>query len=77
MQSTTIAKVRETFWHPYLLRDRQVVVGGRRLGWPWLGSGLVQVVCASPGLFRQFFTIAKTRETLGILFIPRSPCHGS
>ena len=57
-QSATIAKVRETFWCvicPYLLRDRLVVVGGRRLG---LGPGLVRVMCALPGLFRQFFTIS-------------------
>ena len=43
-QSATIAKVRETFLRlicPYLLRDRQVVVGGRRSGQPWLGPGLV------------------------------------
>ena len=43
-QSATVAKVRETFMClicPYPLRDRRVVVGGRQLGWPWLGSGLV------------------------------------
>ena len=56
MQSAIIAKVRETFWHlicPYPLRDRRVVVGGRWLGWPWLGPGLVRVVCVSLGLFLQ------------------------
>ena len=50
VQSTTIAKVREKFWHhicPYLLCDRRVVVRGRQLGQPWLGPGLVRVV---PGL---------------------------
>ena len=58
------AKVRETFWcliYPYQLRDRQVVVGGRRSGQPRLGPGLVQIMCASPG---QLFTITLTRETL-------------
>ena len=43
-QSATIAKVRETFLRlvcPYPLRDRRVVVEGWRLGWPWLGPGLV------------------------------------
>ena len=66
-QSATIAKVRETFWClicSYPLHDQRVVVRGRQLGRPWLGPGLVQVVCASPGLFRQFFTIAWTREHL-------------
>ena len=35
-----------------------VVIGGRQSGRPWLGPGLVRVVCTSPGLFR---TIARTR----------------
>ena len=33
-------------------------VGGR------VGHGLIRVVCASLSLFRQFFRIARTRETL-------------
>ena len=44
LQSATVAKVRETFLCfvcPYPLRDRRVVVGGRRSGRPWLGPGLV------------------------------------
>ena len=71
-QSTTITKVRETFLcviSPYPLRDR-LVVGGQQSGWPWLGPGLVRVECASTGLFRQFFTIARTRETLWHLIHP-------
>ena len=42
-QPSTVAKVRETFCLvcPYPLRDRRVVVGGRRSGRPWLGPGLV------------------------------------
>ena len=43
-QSATVAKVRETFLClvcPYPLRDRRVVVRGRRSGRPWLGPGLV------------------------------------
>ena len=61
---------------PYPLRDRRVVVGGRRSGRPWLGPGLVWVVCASLSLFRQFFTIAGTRETLWYLIYP-SPRRSS
>ena len=34
---------------------------GSAMAWSRLGSSRV---CASPGLFRQFFTIARTRETL-------------
>ena len=43
-------------------------------GWPSLGPGLVRVMCASFGLFRQFFTIARTRETLWYLIYPSSHC---
>ena len=78
-QSSTVAKVRETFFGlicPYPLRDQRVVVGGRRSGRPWLGPGLVSVVCASLSLFRQFFTIARTRETLWYLICP-SPRRSS
>ena len=38
--------------------------------WSWLGSSCVFL----PGLFRQFFTIARTRETLWYLIYP-SPLH--
>ena len=61
------AKVRETFWRlicPYPLRDRQVVVGGRWSSQPWLGPSLVQVVCASPGLFRLLYNRQDKRNTL-------------
>ena len=68
VQSATIANFSEHFGI-----DRRVVVGGCRSSWPWLGPGLVGVVCALPGLFRQFFTIARTRETLRY----PSPCHSS
>ena len=71
--SATVGKVRETFLClvcPYPLRDRRVVVGGQRSNRPWLGLGLVRVVCASLSLFRQFFTIARTRETLRYLIYP-------
>ena len=48
------------------------VVGGCWSSWPWLGPtcSLVRVMCASPGLFRKFFTIARTRETLRYLIYP-------
>ena len=39
-------------------------VGGR------VGPGLVRAVCALPSLFRQFFTIARTRDTLWYLIYP-------
>ena len=77
-QSATITKVGETFWCvicPNRLRDRRVIVGGQRSGRPWLGPGLVRVVCALPSLFRQFFTIARTRKHLGILFTPFCDVH--
>ena len=51
----------------YPVCDQRIVVGGRRSGLPWLGPGLVRVVCALPGLFRKFFTISRTyvkRNTL-------------
>ena len=35
---------------------------------------LVRVVCASPGLFRQFFTNARKRETLWYLIYPSPHC---
>ena len=45
-------------------------------GRPWLGPGLVQVQCASLSLFRLFFRIARTRETLWYLIYP-SPRRSS
>ena len=67
-------KVRETFCYlicPFSLHGWQdVVAGGRRSGRPWLGLDLVQVVRASPGFFRQFFTIVWTRETVWHLTYP-------
>ena len=80
-QSSTVAKVRETFCVSFVL-IRFVIgelfseVGGRMLGRPWLGPGLVCVVCASLSLFRQFFTIARKRETLWYLICP-SPRRSS
>ena len=71
--SATVAKVRETFLClvcPYSLRDQRVVVGVRQSGRPWLGPGFVLVICASLSLFRQFFRIARTRETLQYLIYP-------
>ena len=35
-----------------------------------VGHGLVRDVCASPALFRQFFTIARTRDTHWHLIYP-------
>ena len=65
-QSATVAKVRETFWClvcPYPLRDRRVVGG-------WVGHGLVMAWFESYVLRLEFFTIARTRETLRYLTYP-------
>ena len=45
-------------------RIRLVVLGGASVDEEVEVAGLVWVVCASLSLFRQFFTIARTRETL-------------
>ena len=41
-----------------------------------VGHGLVRVICASLSLFRQFFRIDRTRETLRYLIYP-SPHRSS
>ena len=44
---------------------------------PWLDPGLVRVMCALPGLFRPFFTIAGTRDTLWHLICPPLICNNA
>ena len=73
MQSATIAKVRETFWClicPYPLHDRLVVVGGRWLSRPWLGPGLVRVVCVHLVFLDSSLQSPGQAKHFGILFIP-------
>ena len=65
VQSTTIA---ETFWHlicTYLLCDWRIVVRGQRSGQPWLGPGLVRVVCALPSLLNSSL---QSPETLRMIW---------
>ena len=70
--SATVAKVIETFLclvRPYPLRDRRVF-GGRRSGRPWLGPGLVCVVCASLSFLDRSLQSPGQEKHFGILFKP-------